>query len=246
MNVSDLLQKAVEHHVSVVQIGDNYPLHLLSREERQKIAEEASEKGIELEVGTRRLSIPNLKTYLEIGRQLKSRFLRMVIDDADYHPNENEVINTIQEILPELKRAGLMLAIENHDRFPSASLRRIIESTDREWVGICLDTANSLGAGEGINEVAEILAPYTVNLHIKDFMIRRVSHKMGFEVKGCPTGKGMLDIPALVRQLKGNKRCRTATLEVWSNPASDMDSTIQNEAQWVKESLGYLKKILTE
>ena len=52
-----------------------------------------------------------------------------------------------------------------------------------------------MGAGEGFETVSEILLPYTINLHLKDFTIRRVSHKMGMIIEGTPAGKGMLNIP---------------------------------------------------
>lgn len=244
MTATELLNKAAENDIHVVQIGDNFPLHMSTSQDRQEIIVQAKKKNIKLEVGTRRLTIHNLRLYLEIAAQMNSGFLRIVIDDADFHPNETEVIKTLNEILPELKGKKIMLAIENHDRFPSVSLQRIIENTDPEWIGICLDTANSLGAGEGINEVVEILAPYTINLHVKDFKIHRLDHKMGFEVKGCPAGKGMLNIPTLIEKLKQTKKCQTATLEVWSHPQENMEATLKNEADWVKESLFYLKEVM--
>ena len=137
-----------------------------------------------------------------------------------------------------------MLAIENHDRFSSVSLEKIILETDPNLIGICIDTANSIGAGEGINEVLQTLGPYTVNLHLKDFMIKRVSHKMGFIVEGVAAGDGILDIPFIVGQLDKTGKCKTATLEVWSNPEDSIEATLLKEKQWVERSIHYLKKIL--
>ena len=57
------------------------------------------------------------------------------------------------------------------------------------YVGICLDTVNSFGSLEGPEVVIETLAPYTVNLHIKDFDIRRTDHNMGFTIFGTPAGR---------------------------------------------------------
>ena len=50
---------------------------------------------------------------------------------------------------PHSKRAGVCLAIENHDRFPCATLAEILDRLDSPCAGICLDTANSLGCLEG-------------------------------------------------------------------------------------------------
>lgn len=226
-----------------MQIGDNLPLHLLTESEHKALQTNAQQAGIQLEAGTRRLTTDHLKYYLDIAQNLHSPFLRVVIDDIDYHPSETEVIAVIREVIDDFKQANILLAIENHDRFPAQSLQRIIESTDPEWVGICLDTANSLGAGEGIRAVVATLAPYTVNVHIKDFTIRRVSHKMGFVVQGCAAGKGMLDVPWLLEQLQPYHRCRSAILELWSDPLATIEATIEQEHQWVAESFTYLKTL---
>ena len=50
-------------------------------------------------------------------------------------------------------------------------------------------------------EVTRALAPHTLNLHLKDFTVRRVSHMMGFVVEGTPAGQGMLDVPWLLRHM---------------------------------------------
>src|SRR6185503_10468118 len=97
-----------------------------------------------------------------------------------YRPDPKTLASILREIAPNLD--GLTLAIENHDRFPAAILRDVIEKVANDRIGICLDTANSLGSGEGIEAVADILAPFTVNLHIKDFLVERVPHKMGFTI----------------------------------------------------------------
>ena len=252
MSALALLHYAASREIGAVQFGDNLPLHTLSDDVRRQMQEVAASQKITIEVGTRRLTAETVATYLPLARQFGSPFLRMVIDDADYHPSQSEVIQVIQSLLPDFRQAQVILAIENHDRFPVASLERIIQVTDPEWVGVCLDTANSLGAGEGIQEVVSVLAPYTVNLHIKDFTIERLSHKMGFSVAGCPAGQGMLNIPWLIKEINKHQRCATATLEVWSSPVgnsvetpvdsqNDLQATIEREKAWAEASIHYLQ-----
>lgn len=72
-----------------------------------------------------------------------------------------------------------------------------------DWVGICLDTVNSLGAAEGIGVVVETLGPSVVNLHLKDFVVLRAAHMMGFSIEGRPAGRGQLDVPGSSRALPG-------------------------------------------
>jgi 3-oxoisoapionate decarboxylase len=239
-----LINYAGRNKIAFVQFGDNLPLHELSPPDLEKIKSLAEKKGIKLEAGARRLTLKNLKQYIGIAAYLGSPFLRMVIDDTGYHPTTGDVVKIINKALPSLQKSNILLAIENHDRFPAAELKKIILKTDPDWVGICLDTSNSLAAGEGINEVLQQLAPYTVNLHIKDILIKRVAHKMGFTIEGAAAGDGMIDILSIIQELKQTGRCKTATLEVWSNPAATIDETIDKEKKMVQKSIQYLKKII--
>jgi sugar phosphate isomerase/epimerase len=245
MSVFELLRFAIANKIKYVQFGDNMPLHLLSKKELTELKRTADKSGIRLQVGTKGLTIHNIEKYVAIAQTLSSPFIRVVIDDDEYHPDEKEVKQLIRKALPLLKEKQIMLAIENHNRFSAASLQSIILENDPELVGVCLDTANSLGAGEGLNEVLNMLAPYTVNLHIKDIRIQRMSHKMGFIVEGTAAGDGILDIPRIIHELDKTGKCTTATLELWSDPEGTIELTLMKERQKVKKSIRYLKKILT-
>lgn len=245
MQATDLLHYAKGRGINSVQFGDNLPLHQLSEVERNELSNLAAALQIKIEVGTRRLTQGQMGHYIPLAQLFGSAFIRVVIDDMDYHPDEVTVMKEIESLLPQLRESNVILAIENHDRFPARTLERIIRNTDEKYIGICLDTANSLGAGEGVKEVLQKLAPYTVNLHLKDINIKRLPHQMGFTVEGCVAGKGVIDIPSIISELKGYHRCRTATLEVWSQPEKTVEESIAKEKQWVEESINYLKPLLS-
>jgi sugar phosphate isomerase/epimerase len=168
----------------------------------------------------------------------------MVIDGAGFEPDLKSVISIIKELQPEFESYKISLVIENHDRFKARDFEKIIQSVGSEWIGICLDSVNSMGAGEGFEEVSRILLPYTINLHIKDFTIRRVSHKMGIIIEGSPAGKGMLNVRDTVESLNKYNRCQSAILELWTPPESNIEDTVIKENKWANESLEYLKSIL--
>ena len=241
----ELLQYAAARNVRFVQFGDNYPLHLLNDDELGELKSQADQLNLSIQVGAKKLTVENVLSYIPIALSMQTDFMRIVIDDDNYYPSESMVIEVINELVPHLKRAKLILAIENHDRFPARSLENIITSTDSAHVCICLDTANSLGAGEGLGEVLSVLAPYTVNLHIKDFVVKRVNHKMGFRISGCTAGDGILDIPSLIREINKHGRCNAAILELWSDPQSTIEETIEKEKESVEKSIQYLKTILS-
>ena len=111
-------------------------------------------------------------------------------------------------------------------------------------MGICLDTVNSFGALEGPEVVVEALAPYTVNLHVKDFIIRRANHMMGFAIEGTPAGQGRLDIPWLLERLRAAGRDPNAIIELWTPPEPDLAATIAKEDAWARESVAYMRSVL--
>lgn len=244
MDATGLLSKASALGVSCVQIADNLPLHALSDDQLNELSELATRLSIEVEVGTRGLTFYNFQTYLHIAEKLNSPILRMVVDANAYHPDKEEIISILKDCLPELEKRKITLAIENHDRFTARTFAEIIDKVGSERVGICLDSVNSMGAGEGIETVVDILGPFTVNLHIKDFSVQRVYHMMGFTIEGKPAGQGMLPIQEIVSKLETYQRCESAILELWTPPENSIHETIEKEAKWAVESVDYLSKVI--
>jgi len=241
--ISFLLQTATQWEISKLQLCENLSFLKLTVSELHQLKTKAGNLGIQLELGTSGLTPSNLHEHIELCKLFDSPFLRMVIDKEYYRPSLEDIVQTITSSLPLLQESGVVLAIENHDRFRAADIKSIIEATDPRWVGVCLDTANSLGCGEGIKTVSETLAPYVVNLHVKDIIIERVPTKMGFTVQGTVAGEGLIDLPGLMTLIQ-NGRCFTATLEVWSASAETIEETLQNEWQMAQKSIQNLKQIL--
>lgn len=241
-----LLDKAVQLGIGVVQICDNMPLDRLAPDELEALVTAAQAQRIELEVGTRGIACDHLRRYIALARRCGSRILRVVVDTTDHHPTPDEVTDTARALLPELADAGVRLAIENHDRFTAATLAGIMQRIGSEWVGICLDTVNSFGALEGPQVVVETLAPHTVNLHIKDFVVRRMPSNMGFVIEGLPAGQGRLDVPWLLQALRNAGRDPNAILELWTPPEADLAATIAKEDAWATASVARLRQWIPE
>ena len=102
---------------------------------------------------------------------------------------------------------------------------------------------NSFGALEGPAVVVEALGPLTVNLHLKDFSIRRAGHKMGFAVEGTPAGEGRLDVPWLLGRLRAFGRDPNAILELWVAPEDDVERTVAKELEWAERSVANLRPL---
>ena len=238
-----LLDKCRALGMKLLQIGDNLPLHTFDKARLDRLAARALREGVQLEVGARGLSLERIAEYADIARRLNAKLIRFVVHDPDFEVKTDAVFGVLRDSLPLLN--GLTLGIENHDHIPAAELRGIIELVADERIGVCLDTANSLGAGEGIDVVTDLLAPITVNLHVKDFYIERVPHLMGFTVTGRPAGSGFLNLQTLFQKLSRFRRCHTAVLELWTPPESNLQQTIAKESAWAVQGLEYLKPFFT-
>ena len=237
LSPEQLLDSAIEHRVEVIQIADNMPVDDLSPHRLDALAQRACNACIVIETGTRGVDPPHLRKHLDIARRLHAPLLRTIIDTT-----EAQAIESLRILAPEFERAGVILGIENHDRFPAVSFHRIVEQIGSPAIGICLDTANSLGCGEDIHTVLHQLGPYVVNLHLKDFRIERLPHSKGFLVTGCPAGKGLLDIPAVLARVPNHVSC---ILELWSEPLETVELSITRENNWARESLHYLRPLIT-
>jgi 3-oxoisoapionate decarboxylase len=244
MSVLSLIRKAATLKVDCVQLADNLHLDWPDRNEMSRILEFAEKNNIQIEIGGRGLTEENLHRHIEMAVFFRSPIVRMVIDGHDYFPDLDAILSVIRNSRQELESKGIILAIENHDRLHAGTFRDIIESSASSQVGICLDCVNSIGIGEDIETVLSCLAPYTVNLHIKDFSVKRVSHKMGFIIEGTPAGQGLLDLPRILEKLRPYGRCQSGILELWTPPQESIRETIQLEDVWARASVSYIKQIL--
>jgi sugar phosphate isomerase/epimerase len=240
MTAGMLLESAAELGVHVVQIADNMRLDAMDLD---RLVEDACRLGISLEAGTCGIAFDHLLSYLGIARRIGSPILRVVIDSDGHEPSLREIVETMRSVLPEFEGAGVKLAIENHDRFPAATLRNIVERTG---AFICLDTANSLGCLEGLDSVLEALGPWVVNVHIKDVAAVRLPHQKGFVIEGRPAGQGALKIPHLLSRLREFGNDPSVILEQWPPPEPDIEASVAKERQWATEGIRYLRTLIPD
>jgi sugar phosphate isomerase/epimerase len=244
LTAAGLLDRAAGLGVRVVQIADNLPLDRLGAGELDALARDAGRLGIDLEVGTRGIDPDRLRRYAGIAARLRSPILRTLIDTADHRPDPYEVVETLRPVMPYFERLGICLAIENHDRFRAAILVDILDRVESPKVGICLDTANSIGCVENLDTLVAVLGARTVNLHLKDHCIFRPSHHNGFVVEGRPAGRGQLDVPRLLSSIRILGRDPNVILELWTPPEATPAETVAKEEAWARESVGYLRQFL--
>lgn len=247
MTVMDLLEEAAELGVRVVQFGPNHGLQDLAAERCSFVAAAARERGLELELGAKGLEPERLIPLVKLTRECGASLLRTVPAErpGGSLPGLAQMEESLRRVLPVLAGEGVTLAIENA-LVPARELRALIETLASPWVGITLDTVNSLAISEGVREVAETLAPYTRCLHVKDYAVARQWHMMGFQVEGRPAGQGQLDVPWLLALLSRHGVAANAIVESWVPEQHTLDETVALERRWARESVEYLRTLIPE
>lgn len=237
LTAEDLIQLTQSRGLRLLQIADNLPLHTKTETELAHIKQTAEDYNVAIEVGTRGTDPALLLAYLSIARTFGSPIVRSIITTPDLADAELQ----LREVLPSYEAAGITLAIENHGMHTTRQLVQLFDSIDSPYVGCCLDTVNSFGALENPETVIDRLVPYLVNLHIKDFDIKRVDHQMGYTILGTPAGAGKLNIGYLMDRIaQHGKDAASAILELWTPFTASVADTIALEQRWLDESISGL------
>jgi sugar phosphate isomerase/epimerase len=124
-------------------------------------------------------------------------------------------INTVPECFEAVTKLAdefdINLAIHNHggyDWLGNATTLRKVFSMTSERIGLCLDTAWALQAGENPLKFAEEFGTRLYGLHIKDFVFDRAG-----KGEDVVVGTGNLDLPKLFEILKSQDYNGYAVLE---------------------------------
>jgi sugar phosphate isomerase/epimerase len=245
MNALGLLERARDLGVHLVQYGPNLPMTYLSDAEWDAIVAGGRAWDVEFELATRGLEADHLAREIGILKRLGGSLLR-TIPEIDGKPvDAAATVEYLQAILPTLEHENVKLGLEN-GRIPAKELAWAIDQVGSPHIGVVLDTANSLAVPEGWRYVAEVLAPYTICLHHKEFVVKRVWYMMGFTVEGRPAGKGQVDTEWLLCTLDAAGAKYNVILEVWPPEQPDLEETIATEDRWVRESIPYLRQFIKD
>lgn len=241
----DLLQRGHELGVNLIQYGPNLSLGNLSDAEMARFLAQTQAWDIELEVGTRGLEIDHLARQVALARRVGSKIVRTIPEIGGQPARVEEIPACLRAVLPLLEAADVKLGLEN-GKIPAVELKAILDEVGSPHVGVVLDMVNSMAVPEGWRHVTEALAPYTICLHHKEFVVQRYWHMMGFEVQGRPAGQGQLDTPWVFDTLDRAGAKYNVILEVWPPEQATLAETIALEDRWVRESLPYLRQFVKD
>lgn len=227
--------------VDLFQICDYAPLEAMGEAELKDIRATADSLGIALELGTKGIHPEHLRKFLRIAGILGAPLLRTMFNVPGHTPDVDEAVATFKEVLPEFEAAGVKIAVETYEQVPTARILEVIRRVDSPYLGICSDPANTVAALESPRDVIDAVAPYVLNMHIKDFAFSRKEGWVGFTYSGAPLGEGLLDYDYMAGKLQPKERNINQIVEHWLPWQDSEEETIRLEKQWTQQSLDFLR-----
>lgn len=241
-----LLEKACDLGVGLVQFGPNMPLDKLSDKELCELIKLARICQIDLEIGTQGIDPRHLREQIKFAKQIGAILLKTTPERPLGHvPMRTEILSCLRTIAGELAQEEIGLAIDN-GRIPAHELNGILESINSPWLGAAVDTANPMALSQAWQLSVRVLGHRTLCLQLKDFVVRPETHGMGFSVEGCPAGKGQLCIPWLVESFAAFRIDPSVILESWTPLQKTLEETIALEDQWAKQGVDYIRAFISD
>jgi hypothetical protein len=241
-----LLEKARELGVGLVQFGPNLPLDRLPETELKEVVKRASSWNIDLEMATVGIEPARLRQQIEFGKQIGAILLEVAPENSDGGiPMRGEIANSLRAVVGDLENRKFRLAIDN-SRISAQDLNQLIEPLRSLWLGVAIDTVKPLAIPQEWQLSVRVLAYRTMSVHLKDFVVRPAPHGMGFNVTGCPVGKGKLDVSWLVKSFAALRITPSTLVELWTPEQKTLEETIALEDAWAKQSVDYVRGFIPD
>lgn len=225
MNILDFIRKAAEIgfegvelnmipgwgiEKSLGQMGDD------TVENLDAIRDEIKKYGLYAEIDTNGTSEADLKKALRVANHIGANVIRTYIRfnkfDAKAYKQTTE---DLKNIVPELKKYRIKIALENHEYETSEELVKIIKEVNSVWVGLHYDFGNSMMVWEDPVKAAKNMAPYTYTTHFKDHIIvEEPETEYGYLVCGVPAGTGNIDLEECFKIMVENSPLERINMEM--------------------------------
>lgn len=241
LTIHEALQKTADLGVDLFQICDYAPLEDMADDDLAAVRATADSLGITLEVGTKGIRPEHLRKFLHVAGILGSPLLRTMFNVPGHTPTAEDAVAIFKEVLPEFAAAGVRIAVETYEQVPTSRILDVIRGVDSPYLGICSDPANTVAALEMPREVIDAVAPYVLNMHIKDFAFSRKQGWVGFTYSGAPLGEGLLDYDYMVAKIQPKARNINQIVEHWLPWQDSEADTVRLENQWTQQSLDFLR-----
>ena len=207
LTAADILEKVRQWGLKGAQIQLNQ-MPKLGSDEFQSLRKTAAQHGLFLEVCSGRVQdekgmLEALEYNLALGSQVVRTYMELFkiqFEDISLEDYVSDAIKHIGNLLPPFEKRRVHICLENHGGLRTRHLRRVLKTYPSEYLGVNLDTGDSLLTLEDPVEVAKEFAPRTYTCHLKDWKLLR--NDEGIVVRGCAVGEGAVDMKAIVGVLR--------------------------------------------
>jgi sugar phosphate isomerase/epimerase len=158
-------------------------------------------------------------------------------------PQLEDVARKAQAAAPVAQNAGVRICLENHTEAFSDEVLWIINRVNHPYVGVCVDTNNSLMVGEDPLTAIRRLAPLSYTNHFSDHRI--VFDQYGCRITGVATGTGDVPMREAFQVIKANPNMKRLNIEVEFDPGADgREEARRREYQAVVDSIRFTREEL--
>lgn len=215
----EFMDQAVAYGLSGVEL----PARLLAEEDANEVSAYARERGLFITVDTGGFEPEALAEVIELAAAVGSATVRTLVGGAKIGGDRRPLAGRWKEFIDDVhaklriaattaERAGVNLALENHQDLASEELLWLCESIDSPKFGITLDTGNPLATAEEPLDYVRRVAPYVKNVHLKDYWTWLTEE--GYRLVRCPLGQGLVDFPDLLDVLGKDAPDATMAIEL--------------------------------
>ncbi len=188
----------------------------------RKVGAYIRKKQMYVELDTRGTSFSHLKHMLLVADAIGAEILRTYLKSGSYSfgnlvgafsKDELEAgAHDLQQIIPELEKHRIHLAIENHELETMDEIAAIVRRINSPWLGVLFDFGNPMNVWEEPIEGLKKAIPYMVSTHVKDnIVIKQEGLPM---VSGCPLGEGKIPLKEMFQIVYRSSTMNRLNLEM--------------------------------
>ncbi len=195
-----------------------------------------------LEGGKNAAAVDDMLQHFKTCQILGAKVMRMVGSSLTYRnePHQPQMDKIAELMRDPVKRAedlGIKFAMENHFDFTMDEMLEIFENVASDHFGMTYDTGNALRIGDEPVGAARKLAKYVHAVHMKDVAPVYGGDPQDWDFfASVPAGKGVIDVPALVKALEDAGCQALFAIEFdYLHPDYDEDPALVESVKYLKQ-----------
>jgi len=231
------INRAIEYGLQGVEI----PYNVLQKSDIDQTARYLKENNMFANIAAGGYDPDELSQAILAGERIGAISVRTVVGGADFGGDRRHMkgkwqdfVQTLQQnfakVTATAEKAGVNLAVENHQDLASEELIAMCKTIESERFGITLDTANALATAEEPIDFYKRVMPYVKNVHLKDYWI--YWSEEGYRLVRCPIGQGVIDFEEVLKIFAEGNPNVTMSLEHGSLEARNV--RILEEDYWTE------------